>query len=216
MTTVSTPDRELFRDAVGDAVRFCYRYVLELVVVSVLWFLASLPLVTAGPATLGAYRVVLDLRETGTVETRAVIACVRRGFLHALLLGSIPVVFWAVALLYAIQYVGTRSPLSLGLLVVTFYAGTYVAMVNVPTFVAMARDEHAFEALRFGRSWVGDHPTLALVTGLLTGVLAVGCLALTVAFPALFGGLAAALHVQVVADDSLSGAPGPAIEERSS
>lgn len=194
----SPPDREVLRDSVGGTIRFSYRNILELFFVSVGWFLAVLPVVTVGPATLGAYRAVHGLQDAGQVDPTDVFDCVRTQLVHATLLGLIPLVFWGITLIHAVQYLTSRSTVTLVLLLVTFYVGVYLAMVAVPAFVALSRGEHAYDAVRFGHDWVTSHLTLSLLTVLITGGLAVVCLVLSVAFPALFAGLAASFHVHVV------------------
>lgn len=201
MSRDSQPDWFVLRDAVGGAVRFSYRNVLELFFVSVGWFLAALPVVTVGPATLGAYRAVENLRETGQLNGSDVFECVRGQFVHATLLGLIPIVFWGISVIHAVQYVTSQSTVTLVLFLVTFYVGMYLAMSGVPTFIALARGEHAYEAVRFGHDWVTAHLTLALLTVLVTAAFGVVCLVLSVAFPALFAGIAVSFHSHVVAAD---------------
>lgn len=198
MDVVPFLDRETFRTAVRDAVYFSYRNVLELFVVSVCWFIAALPIVTIGPATLGAYRVVISLRETESIDPRDVFALVRRQFVHAVLLGLLPLLFWGITLVYAVRYVDSRSTIALGLFLITFYIGSYLSMLSIPTFVALAHGESAYDGLAFGHSWLSDHLSAAFLTVLLTLFLAAVFVVLSVAFPVLFAGLAASLHVHVV------------------
>lgn len=224
MTDDSLSDAVVFRDSVGKAVRFTYRHSIALVAISFAWFVAAIPLVTLGPATLGAYSAVVGLRERGSVNVGAVIGTVRRQLGHAILLGLLPIAFWSVALFYAVQYSLLAEPLTLALFLAAFYIGTYLAIVQVPAFVALAHGERGYDAISFGRSWVSSHTTLALLSVIVTGVFAVATLFLTIAFPFLFAGVAASFHVELVeeayaewgfedaglADEPDSGVPEPA------
>lgn len=194
----SPSDAVVLRDAAVDAVRFTYRHSLALVGVSLAWFVAALPIVTLGPATVGAYRAVIGIRDPEPLDVRAVLGTVRRQVVHAVLLGLLPVAFWGVSVFYAVQYSVTAESITLVLFLAAFYIGLYLAMLSIPAFVALAHGEPGYDAISFGRSWLGQHTTLALMTVVLTGVLAVVSLLLTVAFPVLFAGIAAAFHVEAV------------------
>jgi hypothetical protein len=194
-------DAEAFAEAVAGTGRFAYRHGLELAVVGVAWFVASLPVVTVGPATLGAYAAIDSLATEGRIDRRRVARVVRRRGVHALLLGVLPGVFGLVALLYASTYAGGGGLFAAGLAVLASNVAMYLAVVLVPTFVAMSRDTPVREALAFGRRWTAAHPTLALATAVYTAaVFAVG-VALTVGFVVLFPAMAFGVHVAVVDED---------------
>lgn len=199
----SRSDAVVLRDAFGDAIRFTYRHSLTLVGVSLAWFIAVLPVVTFGPATVGAYRAVVGLRERGSVDVRAVLATVRRQIVHSVLLGLLPLAFWGVSTFYAIQYSLTNETITLVLFLGAFYIGTYLAMVAIPAFVALAHGEPGYEAISFGYSWLREHVTLGLMTVVVTAIVALVLSLLTIAFPAFFGGVAATFHVEAV-DDAYS------------
>lgn len=194
----SPSDAIVLRDAVGEAVRFTYRHSLTLVGVSLLWFVAVLPVVTFGPATVGAYRAVVELRESGSLDLHSVLGAVRRQLVHAFLLGLLPLLFWGVALFYAVQYPVTGDTITLVLFLAAFYIGTYLAMLSIPAFVALANGERGYDAISFGHSWLRAHVTLALMTVIVTGIFALVLALLTIAFPVFFGGAAAAFHVEAV------------------
>lgn len=203
MEDVSQSDAEVLRDALVHAVRFTYRNSPALVGVSFVWFVAALPIVTIGPATLGAYRAVIGIREPEPLDVRAVFGTVRKQIVHAGLLGLLPLAFWGASLFNAFQYAATGDTISLLLFLAAFYIGTYLAMQAIPAFVALAHGERGYDAISFGRSWLSDHTTLALTAVLATSVLAAVLLALTIAFPVFFAGIAGAFHVAVV-DDAYS------------
>jgi hypothetical protein len=182
-------DAEAFAEAVAGTGRFAYRHGLELAVVGVAWFVASLPVVTVGPATLGAYAAIDSLATEGRIDRRRVARVVRRRGVHALLLGVLPGVFGLVALLYASAYAGGGELFAAGLAVLASNVAMYLAVVLVR------------EALAFGRRWTAAHPTLALATAVYTAaVFAVG-VALTVGFVVLFPAMAFGVHVAVVDED---------------
>lgn len=70
MSTTTDSDGERFISAVGETGQFAFQNIHRLIVVSVGWFLASLPVVTAGPATLAAYAAIQSMRTSpaGTID----------------------------------------------------------------------------------------------------------------------------------------------------
>lgn len=187
--------------ALSRTARFTYDHVLRLVGVSVAWVVASLPLVTVGPATLAAYASVLSLREDGRIDRRFVLRTVRRRWLDATVLGSLPAVFGVVAASNVALYLRTGALVFAAAAVVCTYATVYLVLVLIPSFVALARGAEPMAALRTGHAWVGDHPTLSITTAFLTLVLLVLSLVLTVGFVLLFAALAFTLHVEIIEGD---------------
>ncbi|WP_254546712.1 hypothetical protein [Halomarina pelagica] len=192
-----TGDSDLarLRSALSETGRFVYRHAAALVGVSVAWFVASLPLVTIGPATLGAYAAIRSLRETGRVDRGTVAERLRANGVHALLLGALPIVPALAAGLYAGDYLASGTALSAALTVACAYAALYAVLVLVPAFVSLSDGATVVEALRFGRTQVTGHPTLALTTALLTLTVLVATVALTVGFVLLFPAVAFSLHL---------------------
>lgn len=187
-------DIERLRLALGESGRFVYRHLTALVGVSIAWFVASIPLVTLGPATVGAYAAIRSLRETGHIDRGGVVRRVRATGIHAFLLSLLPVVPASAAALYAVDYLGTGSTASAALTVVCTYVALYGVLILVPAFVALSGGATVFEALRGGYAQTTGHPTLMLTTVLLTGAIVVATAALTIAFVVLFPTLAFSLH----------------------
>ena len=117
--------------------RFVYEHSVTLVAVSVAWFVASLPLVTVGPATLGAYAAIRSLRETGALDRGHVVGVLRRNGVHAALLSFLPVTFFVAAGLY-VRGGTPRTGFETVIAVVGVYVGAYLVVALIPTFVAMA------------------------------------------------------------------------------
>lgn len=192
-------DREALRAALAGTPRFVYANGLRLVGMSVVWVLCSLPVVTIGPATLGAYVAILGLRsDENRIDRGRVRQRLRESGGAAALLAGIPQVLGVVVVSY-VSLLGTApSLLAEVLLLAALYAGAYAVLVLVPTFVFLAEGDDDLTALKRGVAWVGSHPTLALVTGLVTlGLLGV-TVALMVAFVLLFPALAFGFQVSVV------------------
>lgn len=188
--------------ALKRTLRFTYYHSTALVPLSVLWFFASLPLVTAGPATLGAYATVLSLRETGEVDRSRVRRTIRQNLLHATLLGLLPPVFLAIA---AINALGGGSGL-IGVL--GLYAGTYLAVVLVPTFIEIARGCDVVPALREGYLWTANNPAVAVHLVVVTIVVTVAGALLSIGFVLLFAGVLATYHFEIVSEDGPEIDPG--------
>ena len=146
---------------------FAWRHLDAVVVVSVAWLLCSLPVVTAGPATLGGYRAIVSLRENGSIDRRAVSTTVRERFVHAVALGLFPVVLAAIALIYGLTFLETGAVTAAVLTVVTAVVTGYGWLVSVAAFAALADGEGPVVALQRGALWTARalHDGDALATG---------------------------------------------------
>jgi len=194
-----TGDQEAFRHAVAGVPGFVYRNGLSLALVSVAWFLASLPLVTIGPATLGAYVAIQDLRsDRNRIDREHVWHTLRRNGVASLLFSGVPVAFGAVAVTYGVTALQRESLPGEVIALIAAYVGLYSALALMPAFDRLARGDDAVDAARFGLSWLVHHPTPALAMGLLTvAILALAAL-LTIGFVILFAGVAFSLQVAVI------------------
>ena len=190
----SNGDVDRFRTALGESARFVYRHLAALVVVSVVWFVASLPLVTIGPATLGAYAAIRSLRETETLRWHPVWTQLRANGVHALLLSALPAVPALSTVLYGIEHLGVRSTVDVLLTIGGVYATLYTILILIPTFVSLARGDSIVGALRRGWRETTGHPTLAITTGLFTLVVLCGTALLTVGFVLAFPSIAFSVH----------------------
>lgn len=179
--------------------RFVWDNLPSIIVISIGWFFASLPVVTLGPATLGAYRAVLSLRDGDGLDRAAVIETVREQFVHATLLGLLPLALIFITVNYGLAYLATGQ-LAAGLLaVVGLYASMYVALVLVPTFVGLARGATVSDALWAGYRWTAGHALAAIVLGMVTVALLATTSALTVAVVLAFAGITCSFHVEFLA-----------------
>lgn len=191
-------DVEVFRVTLRDAKSFVYERLLRLVVISVAWFFASLPVVTLGVTTLGAYAAIYSLYDRGKIDRGYLLGVLRRHGVEATLVGFLPVLFGGGAFLYfqraAPSTVG--FPLVFGL--VGAYLAAHLAIVSVLTLALLARDRPLVESLRTAYLWTVTHVTMVLMAVLVTLVLLVGTAALTAGFVLLFPTVAFSLHVLLV------------------
>ena len=190
-------DDESRSNAFVTTLKFVYRHSTALVPVSFLWVLCSLPLVTVGPASLGVYSVVLSLRETGRVDRNRVVRTVRATFLPATLLGLLPMIFVGISSLYVLSGLATGI-VGTALTAAALYAGLYLGVLLIPTFVSMASGVDPKVALRESYVWLAGSPVTGLQLLLVTVVLLVATVGLSVGFLLLFAGVTAAYHVEVV------------------
>lgn len=206
-------DSATFEQALTETPGFVYSNGPRLVLLSAAWVLASIPVVTIGPATLAAYRAILDLRsDRNRIDRGAIASVLRRSGLAATLLSGLPVVFGAIAVSYALGSIQTGSLLGEILALSAGYAAMYLSLVLMPAFFAMARGRSDVEALKFGVAWTASHPTAALATGLLTLVVMVVTALLTIGFVLLFAGVAFSLQIAVIeltSEDADGTAPTP-------
>lgn len=204
----SEPDVELDRTDVqrlGHALSTTktegYRYATKLVPISVAWFLASLPLVTIGPATVGAYAAIGDVLRDREVDRRHVAGIVKRQSVAAFALSLLPTAAGLGSILYLSEFARTGTPLAGLLALGCFYAAIFLILVEIPTFVALSEGEWVGDALKHGYVETVDHATLSLVTGVLT-LLAFVVLALsTIGFVLLFAAVAFTFHLGLFAED---------------
>jgi hypothetical protein len=208
-------DAEVLGEALNETKRFVYSNGAELTLISVCWFCCSLPVVTVGPATLGAYTAVASLRENRGINAHRVFATVRSQLVGATLLGLFPVVLACITLLYAFQYL-TRGTSSAGLLaLVGAYGVVFAVLVLAPTFVSLAQGIPLSNALRQSYLWTVRYPTLTLAVGTITVIIGCALLVFVVAFPLLFAGVTYSFHTQVIVTHSDEFAPEETCEQRS-
>lgn len=191
-------EQDPLQATVHDTGRFVWNHLPSVIAVSVAWFLASLPVVTVGPASVGAYRAVLSLRAGDGLDVDAIRQTLRTQFVHATLLGLFPLVVLGAAINYAFAYAATGELLAAGLAVGGVYLAAYAALVLVPTFIKLADGATLTTALWSGYRWTASHVVGTIVLGTVT--VAIGALTAvgTVAIVLLFGGVACAFHVAFV------------------
>ncbi|WP_247004440.1 hypothetical protein [Halosolutus gelatinilyticus] len=199
MTRTHSSDLDPMYASLERTARFVWANLVSVIGISVAWFLAAVPLVTLGPATVGAYRAVLSLREDGDgIDRAAVLETVREQFVHATLLALVPLVLVTVAVNYALAYLASGT-VPAGLLALgCTYAGLYAGLVSIPTLLGLAEGKSAFAAFADGYRWTARHAVGAVALGVVTVVLFAVTSVLTVAVALLFAGVAFALHVDFV------------------
>ena len=110
----------------------------RMVLLSIAWFVCSLPLITIGPATPAAYAAVASLRETYAFDRERILTVLKRHGVSAVLLSGVPLLLAAVSALDASEYFAARSTFLPVLSIGSAYAAAYATLVLVPTFVGMA------------------------------------------------------------------------------
>lgn len=180
------------------ATRFFYEYGPRMVLLSIAWFVCSLPLVTVGPATLGAYAAVTSVRETYKFDRAHVASVLKRHGVSAFLLSGVPLVLAVTSVLYVLEYFANQSTFLLALSVGSAYAAAYLGLVLVPTFVGLATGGDLESSVRAGFRWTSANAVGAVTLGMATLVAAVVTGLLTIAFVFVFAGFAAAFHVHVL------------------
>lgn len=198
MNDANSDARDPLHATIQSTGRFVWTNLVSVIVISLGWFLASLPIVTVGPATVGAYRAVLSLREDDIdgIDRDAVRTTVREQFVHATLIGLVPFVILAIAATYAYAYLTTGTLASGLLALVGVYAAVYLWLVSVPTFVGLAEGEPVADAVTAGYRWTARHAVGAVALGVVTAALFVVSSLLTIAVALLFAGVAFAFHVE--------------------
>ncbi|QZP36936.1 DUF624 domain-containing protein [Halobaculum magnesiiphilum] len=192
-------NRLAFTRALSQLPRFVYGNGLRLAVLSILWVVCSLPIITVGPSTLAVYVAVQDLRsDRNTIDWSRIIAILRQNGVASAVFSGVPVAFTAIATMYGVQALEQGALFGEVVALVSGYIALYVGLVLIPTFDEMASGTMPVTAIRRGVRWVSTHPTAALATALLTTALLALTVLLTVAFVLLFAGVTASLHVLLI------------------
>lgn len=199
-TRKSNADVDPLYATLQSTARFVWEYLPCVIAISFSWFLSALPVVTIGPATVGAYRAILSLHTNGRIDASAVRSTVRDQFGHATLIGLVPVVLLAIAVTYTLTYLSTGTPFSGILALVGFNAGIYAWLVSVPTLLGLADGESAMNALTNGYLWTARHAVGAIALGTVTVALFAVTALFTIAVMVLFAGVAFAFHVEFVTE----------------
>lgn len=178
---------------------FVYNNSHTLVLISIGWFLASVPIVTIGPATLAAYIAIDQLNsDVNRIEVSDILASVRQRLVPAFLLGLVPLVFFALSVLYLAAQAREPTLLRVSLFYLTLYLALYTSLVMIPTFRRLATGQPASKAMVAGVRWTATHPTLAMLTGIITATVLVFTLLLTIGFALLFPAIAFSFHTQLI------------------
>lgn len=185
--------------ALWSAFKLLSDHAVSFVLVSLAWSVAVLPVVTVGPATLGAYAAVRSLRNEGRVDRGEVLATLRSHWLNALLLGSVLVATTATSLLYFGRYVATGSVIAGVLGVGGTYVSVHLGLILVPTFIALTGGTDLFEAVKTSYRWTVIRPLVTVSILILTTLLLVASAVLSVAVVIVFPALAAAFHTELLA-----------------
>lgn len=186
---------ELFRRTVLQTARFVYEQSFKLMLISIGWFLCSLPMVTIGVATIGAYAAIVSLQETGDVNGPAVRRVVRETFVPALILGWIPGLLTVLWVLNVDRFVRTGEYLSLGLSFVTLYALLYGTLVLVGVYLELLEGCELWIAFKHSNVWVISNPVMSVLTAGASLAILIVTAVLTVAFVLLFPALTFSLQI---------------------
>ncbi|PSP90055.1 hypothetical protein BRC78_05375 [Halobacteriales archaeon QH_8_68_33] len=212
MTPASAPETETGPDPVPSDVQRLgralstlksdgYRHATKLVPISVVWFLASLPLVTIGPATVGAYAAISDVLTEYEADYGHVAGVLKRQSVAAFVLSLLPTAAGLGSVLYLTEFARTETPLAGMLALGSAYAAIFLVLVMIPTFVALSEGEWVVDALKQGYVETVSHATLSLTMAFLTLVLFVVTLLTTIGFALLFAGAAFTFHLALFAED---------------
>lgn len=196
-----TLNQTTFRRALTRFPQFVYENGLRIVMLSVLWVVCSLPVITIGPATLAVYAAIQDLHSDNNAIDRSRIASIlRQNGVASIIFSGIPVAFGGISVLYGIQALTHGAIIGEIIALIAGYITLYLGLVLIPTFSALASGVPPVTAFRHGVRWVGAHPTAILASALLTVVILAATILLMVAFVLLFAGVTFSLHI-VITDE---------------
>lgn len=194
-------------DGMANAAQFYYRDSRRLTLIGIIWFVGILPVITVGPATVGAYSAIHSLRTDGRVDFNGVDQIIRDSAVSTTVFGVLPLALLSVAGILSWRYAETGSIVVLVATIVTFYGAVYTILVLVPTFVNIARGYPPRQALYTGISWTSSHPARSVVMILVTVALFAITAALLIAVVLVFCGLAFNFHFEVIDTASIESSP---------
>jgi len=187
--------------ALGAAFRSVYHHSVATVAVSFGWFLACLPLITIGPATLGAYAAVQSIRRHGHVDRGEIRSVIADHWHHATLLGIALLVFAGLTVTYMGQYLRTESILSALLGVGSLYLTAHLWTILVVAFIRLTEGAVVSDAVGAGYHWTIQQPTETVILGIVSVVLLAVTIPLTIAVVLLFPMLTFTFHVELIGNE---------------
>jgi len=190
--------------ALGTAFRSVYHHSVSTAVVSFAWFLACLPIVTIGPATLGAYAAVQSIRQEGRVDRGRVRSVLADHWHHATLLGIALLVFAGLAVMYVDQYVRSGVALSGLLALGSLYLTAHLWAVLVVAFVRLTEGAVVSDAVGAGYRRTVQRPIETVLLGLVSVVLLAISIPLTIAVVVIFPVLTFTFHAELVGENALA------------
>lgn len=182
------------------AFRFVYDHSFALVGVSLAWSLLSLPLVTIGPTTIGAYAAIESLRERGWIDKSEVYATVRRELAQAFLLSVVTGIIAVMGVLYTLRFVATEEPIAGILAVAAVYVAAHLALVLPAALLGLVRGVSLDNTLWTGYRWSVTNPVTAVLLGTTTLMLFIVSLLLTIAVILVFPAILFSFHVELLDD----------------
>lgn len=167
----ATTSTDQFRRSLRRTGGFIYHHSSSLVLISICWFVGSFPLITSGPATLGAYSAIRSMRNGDRIETKAIRRTLRSHGLNATLMGFVPVIVGVLTSAYFYRYIVTDATQYIVLSIVGVYLFSFLLLVSLTTFAFLSNEDTFFVAVSDSYGWVIQNPLLSTVIILTSGVL---------------------------------------------
>ncbi|WP_423747536.1 hypothetical protein V5735_23535 (plasmid) [Haladaptatus sp. SPP-AMP-3] len=191
-----------YRRSLRWTAAFVYRHSAWLVVVSVCWVVASLPVVTSGVATLGAFSAIRSLRDGDRPRWRVIAASLRRHGLNATLLSFVPLLLLTSTALYAGRYAVTGSIRYLLLSIAGVYLVSFLLLVSLTTVARLSDGDGFVEAVGAGYRWLIRNPLLSAMSMLtMAGIVLAGIVSV-VGLVIIVPGVIFSLHLEITDDDA--------------
>ena len=164
-----------YRRSLRRTAGFVYQHSTWLVVISVCWVVASLPVVTSGIATLGAFSAIRSLRNDDRPRWDTVSESLRRHGFNVTVMSFVPMLLAVMTVLYAVQYVETGGIQYLLLSIAGVYLVTFLLLVALTTVARLFDGDGFVEAVSAGYGWVVRNPMLSAANALtMAGIVLVG------------------------------------------
>lgn len=164
-----------YRRSLRRTAGFVYRHSTWLVVISVCWVIASLPVVTSGIATLGAFSAIRSLQNDDRPQWDPVNESLRRYGFNVTVMSFVPMLLAVMTVLYGVQYVETGGIQYLLLSISGVYLVTFLLLVSLTTVARLSDGDGFVEAVSAGYGWVVRNPMLSAASALtMAGIVLVG------------------------------------------
>lgn len=190
-----TTDSSRVYHSVKDTARFVYTHSISLVGVSLLWFIGSLPVLTVGISTLGAYSALLSLRDSGSIERNTVYSSLKSHWVNVTLFSWVVIIIASTTALYFYRYVVNGGMLYAIFCILGIYLLIFTIVMGLTSFIFLEQNHRFSDAIRNSYLLLIANPLFSVSCLLLgAGVLVIGVISI-VGLVVIIPGLLFSFHI---------------------
>lgn len=191
---MTTDSSRVYR-SVKDTARFVYTHSISLVGVSLLWFIGSLPVLTVGISTLGAYSALLSLRDSGSIERNTVHSSLKSHWVNVTLFSWVVIIIASTTALYFYRYVVNGGMLYAIFCILGIYLLIFTIVMELTSFIFLEQNYSFSDAIRNSYLLLIANPLFSVSCLLLgAGILVMGVISI-VGLVVIIPGLLFSFHI---------------------